>query len=142
VMLYEMVSGHRPFDGRTKIDTLAAILEREPPPLGKYFEKKTDEINELQRIASKALRKECEERYQTAEELLDDLKRFKQKLEFEEELGRVSSSHADVRPPISDGLSRGSDAARPARGADAVGGREHSSVEIILGEVKRHRKWA
>lgn len=34
VVLYEMVAGHPPFDGRTVSAVLADVLEREPPPLG------------------------------------------------------------------------------------------------------------
>ncbi len=32
-LLYEMVSGRRPFEGATKMSTVSAILEREPQPL-------------------------------------------------------------------------------------------------------------
>src|SRR4030095_11352653 len=34
-VLYEMVTGHRPFVGRTVADTMAAILRDHPPGLGK-----------------------------------------------------------------------------------------------------------
>ena len=33
-VLYEMLSGRRPFQGANRMSTLAAILEQEPKPLG------------------------------------------------------------------------------------------------------------
>jgi eukaryotic-like serine/threonine-protein kinase len=76
VMLYEMVAGRRPFEGATTSDVIAAILQNEPPPLTAY---RPDTPRELQRIVSKTLRKEREERYQVAKDLFLDLKNFQQK---------------------------------------------------------------
>ena len=36
VMLYEMITGHIPFEGATKSDMIASILDREPRPLATY----------------------------------------------------------------------------------------------------------
>ncbi len=92
VVLYEMVAGHLPFAGATKSDVLASILEREPPPL-------TDDAREhaaaLKWILHKALRKEREERYQTARELLGDLKDVRQELDTQTRLG----SSIELEPP-------------------------------------------
>jgi serine/threonine protein kinase len=59
VLLYEMVAGRTPFDGKSSSDVLAAILERDPPPLARFD---PDAPGELQRILSKALRKDREQR--------------------------------------------------------------------------------
>jgi Tol biopolymer transport system component len=75
VMLYEMVAGRRPFEGETASDVIAAILQNDPPPLTAPG---ADAPRELERIVSKTLRKEREERYQTVEDLLFDLKNFQQ----------------------------------------------------------------
>jgi serine/threonine protein kinase/Tol biopolymer transport system component len=85
VMLYEMVAGHRPFSGDTKSDVLAAVLMVEQKPLAEKFPGMPPELN---RIVNKALRKDREERYQTAKELLVDLKSLRQELEFEAKMGR------------------------------------------------------
>ncbi len=77
VMLYEMIAGVPPFAGATTSETLAAILRDEPPPITKHA---PDTPTELQRIVSKALRKEREERYQTVKDLLLDLKSFQQEI--------------------------------------------------------------
>ncbi len=78
VVLYEMLSGAVPFKGDTRSDLIVSILDRDPAPLV------TKEIvpSELDWIVRKALRKDREERYQTAPELLGDLRGLKQQLEI------------------------------------------------------------
>jgi serine/threonine protein kinase len=96
LVLYEMAAGRPPFVAATSVDTLVSILEREPPPLDEY----SPEVpTEFQRIVSKALRKDREERYQTIKDLLIDLKSLKEELSFTQKLERS-------RPPRSNaGLS-------------------------------------
>jgi serine/threonine protein kinase/TolB-like protein/Flp pilus assembly protein TadD len=89
VVLYEMVTGRVPFGGQTMTDVLASILMLDPPSLTQSAPEAPDE---LQRIVHKTLRKDKEERYRTAEELLIDLKALKQELEFETRQTRYSSS--------------------------------------------------
>jgi serine/threonine protein kinase len=69
VTLYEMISGRPPFIGETPTDVILAIVAQEPPPLSV-----PDELN---RIVNKALSKDRESRYQTAEDLSRDLKEFR-----------------------------------------------------------------
>jgi class 3 adenylate cyclase/tetratricopeptide (TPR) repeat protein len=85
VVLYEMASGSPPFAGPTASDVMAAVLAREPAPLS---ERADGVPAELERIVTKALAKERDERYQTAKDLGLDLRRLKQRLEFEAELRR------------------------------------------------------
>ncbi|MDT4897654.1 MAG: eukaryotic-like serine/threonine-protein kinase [Acidobacteriota bacterium] len=73
-VLYEMLSGSAPFAGATRVDTLVALLEREPQPLFESAKDAPAELQQLQRIVSKALRKERDERYRTVTEMLADLK--------------------------------------------------------------------
>ena len=80
VVLYEMVAGNVPFAGATSSDLIVSILDREPLPLDRHL---PDVPTELQRIVSKALRKDKEERYQVVKDLFLDLKSLKQELEFE-----------------------------------------------------------
>ena len=77
VVLYEMVTGHAPFTGDplaehgTTREVMSSILEKEPPPLTHYV---AHLPAELQQIISKTLRKDREERYRSAHELLQALK--------------------------------------------------------------------
>jgi eukaryotic-like serine/threonine-protein kinase len=78
VVLYEMVAGRAPFEGETTSDVIVSILEREPLPL----EHRRSRVPiELQKIVSNALSKNREDRYQTVEELVIDLKSLKRELE-------------------------------------------------------------
>ena len=81
VVIYEMQTGHLPFEGSSIYEIMAAILsDQESPPLSRY----SPEVPaELERIVSKVLRKNRDQRYQTIKDLLLDLQSLKQQLEFE-----------------------------------------------------------
>ncbi|MBS1792802.1 MAG: protein kinase [Acidobacteria bacterium] len=79
VCLYEMLFGKTPFGGESPVERLAAILYREPEKPGPI-------PDELQRILDRALSKEPENRYQTAREMIADLRHLKQEMEFAEQL--------------------------------------------------------
>ena len=97
VVLYEMVTGHAPFTGDplsqsyraagTPKEVMSAIVEKEPPPLTRYV---AHTPAELQQIISKTLRKNREERYPSAHELLQALKELRHKLEVEADLARAT----------------------------------------------------
>ena len=87
VVLYEMVTGSKPFMGETTSDLIVSILEREPAPVAQF----SGEIpTQLGWIISKALQKKREERYQSAKELVIDLKNLKHALEMEANLLRTT----------------------------------------------------
>ncbi len=71
VILYEMVARNLPFAGKTATDRIAAILEREPAPLTKQ---RRDVPAELERIVSRALAKDKNERYATVNDFAADLR--------------------------------------------------------------------
>jgi serine/threonine protein kinase/Flp pilus assembly protein TadD len=68
-VLYELLTGEPPFRGETAMDTLAAILEKEPSPLPK---KRV--LDGTDAILKRALTKDPAGRYQTANEMLNDLR--------------------------------------------------------------------
>src|SRR5216683_2339099 len=87
-VLYEMLTRQQPFRGETTTDVLANIIHREPPSI---LIRCPDAPAELERIIIRAVCKNKAERYQTANELLADLKQLQKRLEFEAELERSSS---------------------------------------------------
>jgi eukaryotic-like serine/threonine-protein kinase len=74
VMLYEMVSCKSPFKADTPAATMNAIARQTPEPLARY---KSNVPAELQRIVSKLLQKDPALRYQTAADVISDLKGLK-----------------------------------------------------------------
>jgi len=82
-VLYEMVTAKRAFARPSSADTAAAILGSDPKALSKY---NPEAPAELQRIVTKTLQKKRADRYQTAGDLLTDLRTLKQELEFRERL--------------------------------------------------------
>jgi eukaryotic-like serine/threonine-protein kinase len=85
VVLYELLAGRSTFEGRTTSDVIAAILKTEPTPLTKCAD---DVPAELERIVTRALQKDREERYQTVKDLGLDLKALKRRLDFDAERAR------------------------------------------------------
>ncbi|HJY28468.1 MAG TPA: protein kinase [Pyrinomonadaceae bacterium] len=77
VLLYEMVTGSAPFTGETASHIAVAILENDPVPVSLIAKHAP---SELQRIVRKSLAKDRDERYQTARDLLIDLKNLRQDL--------------------------------------------------------------
>lgn len=77
VVLYEMATGVTPFRAESTGLIFDAILNRTPQPPGQL---NPDMPADLERIILRALEKDTALRYQTAAELLDDLKRLKREL--------------------------------------------------------------
>jgi eukaryotic-like serine/threonine-protein kinase len=91
VVLHEMVTRRAPFTGDTSAEVVAAILGKEPPPLGDNIVHAPDE---LQQIVSKALQKDPAQRFQSANEMLGALKSLRHKLELAAELESRGSGTA------------------------------------------------
>lgn len=81
-VLYEMLSGQAPFRGDTTADTVANIIHREPDSL---LTRRPDIDNEFETIIKRALAKNADERYQTAKELVSDLKQLQRRLVLADE---------------------------------------------------------
>ncbi len=81
-VLYEMVAGHVPFPGETPTETISLILQKDAAPLTRFAPNVPDE---LERIVTKGLTKDREERYQTMKDLLIDLRALKRKIEVDAE---------------------------------------------------------
>ena len=135
-MMYEMVCGRVPFEGETSTDVIVAIAQKEPAAIARFA---PDAPAELEWIITKALTKARDERYQTIKELITDLRRLKQKLEFEVELERSVSPDSVTRSamnqiPAAMNTVTGRVAPTTAKTTNV------SSAEYIAGGIKRH-KW-
>ena len=74
VVLYEMVTGHLPFRGEHEAAILYSVVNVEPGPIQTVV---PDASPELVHIIRRALEKDPKERYQSAEDMLIDLRRLK-----------------------------------------------------------------
>ena len=90
IVIFEMVAGRVPFRGATGNHTIVEILEKEAPPLSQWAKQPVPD--ELERIVRKSIAKERGERYQTASDLLIDLRNLRKRLEFESEIGRSTAT--------------------------------------------------
>jgi serine/threonine-protein kinase len=68
IVIYEMLTGRLPFKGKSSVDVMHAVMHNEAPPLGDSLPPR------LSQILSKALHKDRKQRYQTADQLLEDLR--------------------------------------------------------------------
>jgi serine/threonine protein kinase/tetratricopeptide (TPR) repeat protein len=134
VVIYEMVAGRTPFEGETSTDVIVAITQKEPPPLARFA---PNVPAELDWIVMKALRKDRDERYQTIKELLTDLRRLKQRLEFEAELERSAApgSFSGSRTAVPAALTTPEHAVPTAEKTIT----HVSSAEYIALGIKRHK---
>jgi len=78
IILYELASGRRPFEGETSIDVSHAILRDTPEPLSRV---RTDLPAELERLIGHCLEKNPRERLQTALDVNNELRRLRKVLE-------------------------------------------------------------
>ena len=134
VVLYEMVAGCAPFAGETPSDIIVAILQHEPPPLARHL---PGIPSELQRIISKALRKDREERYQSIKDMLLDLKSLRHELEFAaklEQAARGGMGITENAAPLADGMT----ASAAHVGAAQKTGRLSTAASVI-NRIKHHK---
>jgi serine/threonine protein kinase len=98
VILYEMITGHRPFERDNEVATLQAIVSATPEPLARY---KSNVPDDLQRIATKLLAKDPATRYQHIDDVAVDL--------------RAVDLKAVSRPSTGDTITRESKPVQPSR---------------------------
>jgi serine/threonine-protein kinase len=139
VVLYEMLAGKVPFTGETVNHTIVSILEKEPLLLENV-------PAELQRIVRKALTKDVEMRYQSARDLLIDLKNLRRDLDIQGELERsiIPNRPATTESPNENQTqvyASGSVAATSSGQAAAMHSAtiSASSLEYAVTKAKRHK---
>jgi Tol biopolymer transport system component len=114
VVLYEMMAGRTPFEGETS-ELIAAILKKKPPPL-------TGVPDEMQRLVNKALCKTKEDRYQSIQELLVDLKSLKE---------AALAGDAQLRSAMTPGSGLST--------SEAAAVSTVSTFEYVVSGIKRHK---
>ena len=134
VVLYEMIAGCLPFPGKDIHRQIIAIQEAEPVPIAQQVEGVPERLEE---IVAKCLAKEKDERYQTAKDLLIDLRNLRRKLDVDAEIERT------VAPQFrstSGSAARASTQSAQAN-AEATNAQAHptSSAEYLVSSINQHR---
>ena len=80
VVFYEMLTGELPFKGERDVSILYSIVHEEPRPIK---DRKPPIPAELQRVIGRAIAKNLDSRYQTAAEMLKDLRVYRDDLRME-----------------------------------------------------------
>jgi serine/threonine protein kinase len=130
VVLYEMLAHRPPFTGATRMDTIVAILEREPPSLVQPTDNPL--LRGLWTIVDRTLRKEAAERYQSAGELLSHLSAMRQQFEV------VGCSTGQMA--LSSMGQAGVSVTRDSKAA-ALRGATDRANSSWLGKSRRYRLW-
>ena len=138
VVLYEMLARKVPFTGETVNHTIVSILEKEPTLLENV-------PAELQRIIRKALTKDVEMRYQSARDLLIDLKNLRRDLDIQGEIERsIIPNREAATAAISESETRfySADSAGATRSGPAIPTqvvKSSSSLEYAVTQAKSHK---
>ncbi|HEX8846301.1 MAG TPA: protein kinase [Pyrinomonadaceae bacterium] len=97
VLLYEMLTGIWPFQGKTSVDVRHAVLHAQPKPIAEL--RKDAVPPRLQQMLDRALQKEPRDRYQQMEEFRDELKKVLREVnkrsgsQYPEEFPAVAPRH-------------------------------------------------
>ena len=110
IVMYEMVTGQRPFQGDSGIALASSVLKDRPVPI---TDRRDELPRHLERVIHRCLEKEPRERYQSALDVHNELKGLRK--EVESGSATVASGTMPAAPPAST-------TAAPASGSGAVPG--------------------
>ncbi len=113
VMLFEMATGERPFRGANSIELLSGVLRDDPPPV---TDLRPELPRHLARVIRRCLEKNPDDRYQTARDVLNELRAL-----------QLEVTAGFDRTPIS-GLGFGN----PRRGEPARSRRALIAVPVVI----------
>ena len=104
VMMYEMLSGHLPFDGTGTVSIAIMQISEKPKPLAQVAPNVPEG---LRQITEKAMEKDPDDRYQSAAEMLQAIQAFKQNpsIRFEYEYNTQDAPSKTINKVVSGGRS-------------------------------------
>jgi serine/threonine-protein kinase len=138
VVLYEVLSGKVPFTGETINHTIVSILEKEPLLLENV-------PAELQRIVRKSITKDVDMRYQSARDLLIDLKNLQRDLDIRGELERSITPNRESANALLENATQmyAADVVAATKGGQTAATQSmttsSSSLEYAVTQAKSHK---
>src|SRR5450631_272531 len=119
VILYSMLTGFRPFQGNSAATVSFKVVNRDPLPVTSFD---SEFPAELDRLVSRSIAKDPEQRYQTGMEMAQDIQRIRERHEL---MNQTASALTIVKSPVDE--TGGSKAPTPRPSAIS---RPPSPVEI------------
>lgn len=136
VLLYEMLAGRLPFEGKTQSEIIGSIIHKKPRPLARFA---PDIPPELERIVEKSLSKKRDDRYQSLKDMQIDLRRLKRHLELKEEQVDEPEPLPVNEPPRVSARVTSSEEDKISTKQISVGPQQ-SSAEYIVSGIRQHKK--
>ena len=144
-MLFEAVTRNRPFQGESNVQSLYKIVYEAAPQIREF---NPSAPADLQRIIRRCLAKDPDERYQSIQDVAIELKELRREMEGDTQL------ELSVTPSAFGGELGGAQTYDQSSMASAVTGtlagktitdnaaaaRTTSSAEVILGEIRKHKR--
>ena len=137
-ILFEAITGQRPFTGKDHIEVLNKLIREPAPPLTAF---NPNAPADLQRIVRRCLAKDPDERYQNIKDVAIELKEVRREIQdrgFENTVSSVSSAGSEARTMWKAETTRAQ--SQPATTeSPASAGTGTSSGELIVNGLKRHK---
>jgi serine/threonine protein kinase len=121
VLLYQMITGRLPFLGSTVAEVIDGILHRQPEAMARF---NYDLPAELDRLVRKCLEKSPQSRFQSAREVLIDLRSLRRSLER----GGEDAASLDRDPDLQAGLISSAELPPPPGGPSPAAGEKEKDV--------------
>ena len=132
-ILYEMITGRMPFEGKDIHRQIIAIQESDQSSLAKYAQGVPERLEE---IVAKALAKKPDERYQSAKDLLIDLRNLSRKLDVDAEINRTQRPEPHTRMASDHNQSSLTSIAESGKAAARAGS---SRIDRSASTIKQHK---
>jgi TolB-like protein/Tfp pilus assembly protein PilF len=131
-ILFETITGRKPFEGSDAIDSLNKIIREPAPPISSL---NPTAPNDLQRIVRRCLAKDPDERYQTIKDVAIELKEVRRELESSggSETTVTATSPSEAKTLWKDEITKS------AGGSTSAPETRVSSAEFIVSEIKQHK---
>src|SRR5438270_11334297 len=137
-ILFEAVTGQKPFAGKDTLDSLHNIVHAPTPNVKDVNPAAPDE---LQRIVRRCLAKDPDKRYQSIKDVAIELEELQQDWPASTQL-EVSAAPATSVPPASKSLAESNieSSSRSGLATANIAAPTSSTAEYVTQEIKRHKK--
>jgi serine/threonine protein kinase/TolB-like protein/Tfp pilus assembly protein PilF len=134
-VLFEAITGHRPFEAESKLKSLHKLVYEPAPPINNF---NPTAPPDLQRIVRRCLAKDRETRYQTIKEVAIELKEVRRELESSAGVAIAAPSRNDETSTQPGAARTASQSAAAAVTASASVTTPAASAEYLISGIKQH----